>query len=989
MKALSTLIPAAVMLAVWASAAENANDLFQRALQKERGDGNPAEAIRLYQRIVDKYASNRAVAAKALERIGQCHEKLGSVEARKAYERLVREFGDQKDPAATARTRLAALGKPAAPSGISVRRVFEDLPGDPSAVSPDGRYVLHYEDRTLSNYMARDLATGKSRRLTSYEKSAGRLSWDPLFSPDSRRIAYAAWSSEMNELHVVGVDGAGDRVVWRFDEYFELRGWFPDGSRVAVLAWPNGKEGMKLLAVSLADGAVKVLKEADAKTFKGGWLSPDGKYFAFKKETSKDPLQNDIWCLSLESGGETPLVVYPADNGSPRWTPDGKGIFYSSDRRGTLGIWYLPVSAGKPAGQAELIKGGIGESFWPIGLTHDGTVYYVSNVALANSLMAEFDRAASRIVSGPSEVAPKSSGRTQNAAFSADGKQLAYYRKKRFDSGRYTLILRSLATGEEREIATQFDAVHAQQWFPDGRSLLVYGTDRGIVGGRYYRFDIATGKATPLVRSRTTFHALSPDGKTLYFVRGEPSDLYTAEIDFATGKVLAQPAPVTNRFWGTNMGPTWSPDGQYLAYHSWRSWRYSVLGNLTIVIKSAKTGEERDLSVKLAQDAPVRWFPDGKSFLVYGSAEEDFSRPQIYRVNAETGEVSLIKTVTAAGQIGGELSPDGKAIFYVLRETGKVDRIMVYQIDTKEERELFRSVPPQSMVRFWPLPSPDGRQLAFVLHDAVAKTAAIKVIPARGGEPRELAGGLRSQDAGEGAIAGWSPDGRYLYFATAGQSAGLWRVATDGGAPKRLEVNIKGLSYPSLHPDGRHITFSADLDPAYALSARNLETGEERVLLQGDNVSMYPAVSPDGRQLAVARIQGSDSLIEILPLGGGKQSEILRLPAAEALLGHPAFSPDGREIFFSRRAPKGERIELWRVSAQGGTPFKTDVWVLQPREQAQDWDKGRIVPPPSDYSAQQFRGLAFHPDGRRFVFDTGLQRVEFWAMENFLPKAAK
>jgi hypothetical protein len=59
------------------------------------------------------------------------------------------------------------------------------------------------------------------------------------------------------------------------------------------------------------------------------------------------------------------------------------------------------------------------------------------------------------------------------------------------------------------------------------------------------------------------------------------------------------------------------------------------------------------------------------------------------------------------------------------------------------------------------------------------------------------------------------------------------------------------------------------------------------------------------------------------------------------------------------------------------------------REQGQDWDSGIIVPAKTDFSVQQLRGLTFHPDGRRFVFDAGLDRTEFWAMENFLPKASK
>ncbi len=957
---------------------------LQRAIQTEMVDGDLRSAIEMYQKLAQ--SRDRAIAAKALVRMGQCYEKLGDAEARKAYERVVRDFGDQKDLAETASARLAALGRPVVPAGIAVRRVFEDLPGEVSAVSPDGRYVIHFEDRTTSNYMVRDLTTGQSRRLTSYDKLSHSLSWDPLFSPDSRQVAYGTYGGGgFQALHVVGVDGAGDRIVWRTtDDYFDLQGWFPDGSRVAVLTYSPNKPGKKLLAVALADGAVKVLKEGGATGW-DGWVSPDGKYYVSHKKTGTDPLRRDIWCLSLDNGSETPLLEYPADNRDPRWTPDGKGVIFTSNRLGTMGLWYLPVSAGKPAGPVELIKGDVGESFWPIGSTHDGALYYSSKVALMNSLIAELDRATGKFVSGLSEIAPKFSGRTQNAAFSADGQWLAYYRKKQSGPGRYTLALRSLATGQEREMATQFKTVHAQRWFPDGQSLLVYAEDSE--GGRgYYRFDIATGKSTLLVRSSTTFHALSHDGKTLFLVRDMLSDVYTAGIDPATGKVLAPPARATSRFWGTNMGPSWSPDGQYLVYHSSRiPLEGGGPGALTIVIKSVKTGEERDLTVKLEQAGPVRWFPDGKSFLVSSYRDREGQPAGIYRINAESGAVHLIRRV-APVSYRPVLSSDGKAIYYAQQEPSEGVRILVYRMETEEEEVLFRGTPAQSIGRFL-YPSPDGRRIAFVLGDPATNSAAIKIMPASGGQVSELVGGLQFPTL---MLGNWSPDGRYLYYVVGGQSGGLWRVSADGGAPQRLEVNMKGLRHPFLHPDGRRISFGAEIEPPqYALYSRNLETGEEHVLLQTDNVSIYPAVSPDGRQLAVARIQGDDSLIEILPLGGGNRREILRIRAAEALLGFPTFSPDGREIFFSRRAPKGERVELWRVPAQGGAPAKTDVWVQQVREQGQDSESGGIVPAPTDYSVQQFRGLAFHPDGRRFVFDAGSERHEFWAMENFLPKAAK
>ena len=111
----------AMALAIGESLAvgQSGYDLYQQALRKERAEGKMQEAIQLYQRIVRDFAKNRALAAKALLQLGGCYEKLGIADARKTFEQLVRDYGDQTEVVAEARTRLAALqssGKPA-PAG--------------------------------------------------------------------------------------------------------------------------------------------------------------------------------------------------------------------------------------------------------------------------------------------------------------------------------------------------------------------------------------------------------------------------------------------------------------------------------------------------------------------------------------------------------------------------------------------------------------------------------------------------------------------------------------------------------------------------------------------------------------------------------------------------------------------------------------------------------------------------------------------------------
>ena len=62
---------------------------LERAVQLETVDGDLEAAIAQYEQIVEGDGNNRALVARALLRLGGCHEKLGRAEARKVYQRLV------------------------------------------------------------------------------------------------------------------------------------------------------------------------------------------------------------------------------------------------------------------------------------------------------------------------------------------------------------------------------------------------------------------------------------------------------------------------------------------------------------------------------------------------------------------------------------------------------------------------------------------------------------------------------------------------------------------------------------------------------------------------------------------------------------------------------------------------------------------------------------------------------------------------------------
>ncbi|MCX6575458.1 MAG: tetratricopeptide repeat protein [Candidatus Aminicenantes bacterium] len=90
MKKIFTLLAFIIPLALLGNilAQQASYDLFQKALAKEKAEGNLEEDIALFQKVVDK-GEDEALAAQAQLHIGMCYEKLGLGKAREAYQKVI------------------------------------------------------------------------------------------------------------------------------------------------------------------------------------------------------------------------------------------------------------------------------------------------------------------------------------------------------------------------------------------------------------------------------------------------------------------------------------------------------------------------------------------------------------------------------------------------------------------------------------------------------------------------------------------------------------------------------------------------------------------------------------------------------------------------------------------------------------------------------------------------------------------------------------
>src|SRR5262249_12515292 len=147
MKKISALVTAVLMLVLVGGAvlAESGDALYSQALVKEK-TGSYEEAIKLYQSILQKYTSDKKLAAKALFQIGQDYERLGNaVDARKAYARIANEFNNQNEVVAAAGKRLAALSVQYPAEKIATRFVMSSTFKDTlnrGSLSSDGRWMV-------------------------------------------------------------------------------------------------------------------------------------------------------------------------------------------------------------------------------------------------------------------------------------------------------------------------------------------------------------------------------------------------------------------------------------------------------------------------------------------------------------------------------------------------------------------------------------------------------------------------------------------------------------------------------------------------------------------------------------------------------------------------------------------------------------------------------------------------------------------------------
>ena len=673
-----TIALGAGLLAATQKPVQQAEVLFESAKQKEVVEGKLQEAIQIYQRIVQDHPTNRGVAAKALLRMGQCYERLGQADARKAYERLVREFGDQAEAVAEARARLSALVVPPAAKkgGLSVRQVWigdADLTGSPSS---DGR-LMATTDWYTGNIAVRDLTTGETRRVTTTGDimRSTAFGFFAKYSPDNKQIAYAWFDrkDDLFELRVVAADGTGDRALCRRENaYFYPNSWTPDGRSILAvldLAKAGAIVSRQIVLVSAESGAVRVLKSQSESDPSSISVSPDGRFIVYDVPQAdlvptpgpRPPFRQDIALMSLQDGRETKLVEHPADDSSPIWTPDGRRVLFVSDRTGSAGLWAVEVADGKVVAPAELVRPDM--KVRPLGFAASGTLFYGLSSDISEVYMATLDLQAGRLLDRPAPVSQRIVARRTRASWSPDGKFLAYVSATDPAPPGMTITLRALETGEERDVHVEGQVIRQLGWFPDGTALVVPGLDANRKPS-VFRVDVKSGAISTIVqREAQAFRdaKVTHDGKTLVYLSYANDGKMLGVRDLRSGqdKIIMK-----SGYWPESMGL--SPDGQQVAVTA--STGVEMDAPQVLVVVPVSGGEPRELQ-RIEKPRSflsfVAWIPDGTHILcgIRQSGAGPQAKTEYLLVPVAGGEPKKI-ALPMSGITQFSFHPDGRRVAF-------------------------------------------------------------------------------------------------------------------------------------------------------------------------------------------------------------------------------------------------------------------------------------------------------------------------------------
>ena len=474
------------------------------------------------------------------------------------------------------------LRPPTAWSAESLRPLTTD-PGVEThpALSPDGRFLVYSAGPGFygqQDIFLRSVNEGAPLRLTG--DPADEVA--PAWSPSGDRIAFVRLSGgEPCRIVVLPVPRGPERTVGRCSVAGSTPLAWLDERTLLLADRSSLREVNRIRALDVETGAVSDVTRPSPESLgdSGPLPSPDGRGVVFRRSYSEGV--HGLYLADARTGAERPLIREGWKALTYAWAPDGRTLFYNTNRGGDFGLWSLDtrrasepkrVSVGlRPtmnfgrmsadgAGRLAVETynhrwnlftfGGAGE---PTPLTASTGRDWDPDVAQHGGLVFVSDQSGSPEVwvrpegGEPGRLTRLGASFVQTPRWSPDGRRVVFI----LDRDRQTDLWLMNADGSGLSRVTPDGAAKADPvWDADGRAL-VYAEQRGPAW-RLMRVSASGGAPVPLPGG-DGFRALrpGPDG-ALYGLKANDRRLWRLP---STGGVAALVSPTFSVEPGWATGP--------------------------------------------------------------------------------------------------------------------------------------------------------------------------------------------------------------------------------------------------------------------------------------------------------------------------------------------------------------------------------------------------------------------------------------------------
>lgn len=497
------------------------------------------------------------------------------------------------------------------------------------AISPDGKEIAFASGGDIWTVPA---SGGEARLLVSHPAFESR----PLYSPNGRYLAFQSSRTGNGDLYVLDLQDGTLRRLTYDDAADEINSWSPDSKWVYFSSSDRDISSMRdVFRIPVGGGTPMLVSDNRYISEFLAAPAPDGKTVALvargfglqqwwrKGHSHLD--ESELWLLNTADHRYKQIAPEGAKQLWPMWSPDGKTLYYMSDRNGTQNLWVQPLGGtAKP-----LTKFTAGRVLWPT-ISGDGRTItferdfkvWTCNTATGEARPLAITRRG--VPASPATEHPKLTSGFTNLAVSPDGKKVA------FTSYGDVFVASAKDGGDAVRITTTAEPESQLVWTPNSNRLIYVSRRNGP--SQLFQYNFITGKEAPLTASKGNDGApvVSPDGKKVAFIRND-RELHVIDLAGGGDKVLTQTYFDPGIFEPANV-VAWAPDNQWIAYaaHGTKSFR-------NVYVIPAAGGEGKPVSfLANSYGSGITWDKEGKSIL--------FTTAQ----RTETGYVAKVDLVPQA-----------------------------------------------------------------------------------------------------------------------------------------------------------------------------------------------------------------------------------------------------------------------------------------------------------------------------------------------------